>query len=151
MYSTLHIFNSVTLPYRPLESVTLTHSENIFSYNSAAEHTTYVLYVCMLKQFRLADHKDVRSLCNMWVPWWLLVSSHTGPSLPPVPPLCSSAASLLKANPAEEQNKTQLSFTSYIFFKAKSVVTFLKTNKSENYVKPISKLKSSLNCTHANI
>lgn len=36
------------------------------------------------------------------VPWCLLVFSHTGPSLPPVPPLFASAALLLEANPARK-------------------------------------------------
>lgn len=36
------------------------------------------------------------------VPWCLLVFSHTGPSLPPVPQLFASAALLLGANPARK-------------------------------------------------
>lgn len=40
------------------------------------------------------------------VPWCLLVFSHTGPSLPPVPPLFASAALLLEANPGKK-GKTQ--------------------------------------------
>lgn len=47
-----------------------------------------------------------RLMCCMLlhqVPWCLLVSSHSGPSVPPAPPLFSSAALLLGANPVHRK------------------------------------------------
>ena len=69
----------------------------------------------MFNQFKWA----VSCVCYMLVsvPWCLLISFHTGPSLPLALPPFSSTAVLLEANPADK-NKQQntASFTAYVFF-----------------------------------
>lgn len=77
--------------------------------------STY-MYICIISSGWLTIGMwGLCATCHFKVPWCLLVSSHTGPSLPPAPPLFSSAALHLGANPADKKNKNKTAQSIFYF------------------------------------